>query len=104
VAASGTATSNEEASIADPAAGDYRVVVQGYEVGAGSSFKLHAWVLGTTSVGNMSVTAPAAATTGGTGAIALAFTGLTPGRKYLGSVAYGGATSLPAPTIVRVDP
>jgi subtilisin family serine protease len=104
VAASGTATSNEEASVANPAAGDYRVVVQGYDVGAGSAFKLHAWVLGTTSVGNMSVAAPAEATTGGSGAIALAFAGLTPGRKYLGSVAYGGTTGLPAPTIVRVDP
>jgi subtilisin family serine protease len=104
VAASANATSNEEASIVSPAAGDYRVVVQGYEVGAGSAFKLHAWVLGTTSVGNMSVTAPTEATTGSTGAIAIAFNGLTPGRKYLGSVAYGGTTSLPAPTIVRVDP
>ena len=34
----------------------------------------------------------------------LAFSGLTTGTKYLGSVAYGGASGMPNPTIVRVDP
>ena len=28
---------------------------------------------------------------------------LNPGRKYLGSVAYGGSANLPNPTIVRVS-
>jgi hypothetical protein len=68
-----------------------------------SPFKLHAWVLGTTDEGNMMVTAPAAATTGAVGAISLNFSGLDPGTKYLGSVAYGGIAGLPNPTIVRVD-
>jgi len=52
----------------------------------------------------MTVSAPAAATVGATGGINLTFSGLTPGSKYLGSVVYGGAASLPSPTIVRVDP
>ena len=30
--------------------------------------------------------------------------GLTPGVKYLGSVAYGGVLGMPNPTIVRVNP
>jgi hypothetical protein len=51
----------------------------------------------------MTVTAPASATIGSTGAISLSFSGLTTGVKYLGSVAYGGATGMPNPTIVRVD-
>jgi hypothetical protein len=52
----------------------------------------------------MTVTAPAAANIGGTGAIDLSFSGLTTGTKYLGSVVYGGVAGLPNPTIVRVDP
>ena len=52
----------------------------------------------------MTVSAPAAATTGGTGTISLTFSGLTAGTKYLGSVAYSGAAGMPNPTIVRVDP
>jgi hypothetical protein len=38
------------------------------------------------------------------GTINLTFTGLAPGTKYLGSVAYSGMTGLPNPTIVRIDP
>jgi hypothetical protein len=52
----------------------------------------------------MTVSAPATAVTGATGTINLTFSGLTPGTKYLGSVAYAGATGMPNPTIVRVDP
>ena len=51
----------------------------------------------------MTVTAPAAATLGGTGVIGLSFSSLAAGTKYLGSIAYGGATGMPNPTIVRVD-
>jgi hypothetical protein len=52
----------------------------------------------------MTVSAPAAATLGASGTIDLSFSGLTPGTKYLGSVAYSGAAGMPNPTIVRVDP
>ena len=52
----------------------------------------------------MTVSAPATAITGATGTINLAFSGLTAGTKYLGSVAYGGAAGMPNPTIVRVEP
>jgi hypothetical protein len=38
------------------------------------------------------------------GTITLTFSGLTPGTKYLGSVAYSGTSGMPNPTIVRVDP
>jgi hypothetical protein len=37
-------------------------------------------------------------------AINISTSGLTPGTKYLGSVVYGGAASMPDPTIVRVNP
>ena len=35
--------------------------------------------------------------------VLVTFSGLTPGTKYLGSVAYSGAPGMPDPTIVRVD-
>ena len=51
----------------------------------------------------MVVSAPASATIGRTGTIGLTFNGLAPATKYLGSVAYTGATGMPNPTIVRVN-
>ena len=60
-------------------------------------------MLDSTAAGNMTVTAPAAAVTGGTGAITLSFSGLASATRYLGSVVYGGAAGMPNPTIVRVD-
>jgi hypothetical protein len=71
--------------------------------GPDSNFTLFTWVLGTAAAGNMTVTAPASATLGATGTVNLTFSGLAPGTKYLGSVAYSGIAGLPNPTIVRVD-
>jgi subtilisin family serine protease len=104
VGASGSGTSNEEVNLLNPAAGAYTVYVHGFEVTGTASFTLFKWLLGSTSAGNMTVSAPASATQGATGAINLTFSGLTAGTKYLGSVAYSGAAGLPNPTIVRVDP
>jgi hypothetical protein len=103
VGASGSGTSAEEVNLLNPAAGDYTVVVQGWGVAGTSPFKLHAWLLDGAAAGNMTVSAPATAVTGATGAISLGFSGLAAGTKYLGSVAYSGPSGLPNPTIVRVD-
>jgi len=104
VGSSGSGTSAEEVNLVNPVAGNYTVVVQGWGVVGSSPFKLYTWLLGNTDAGNMTVSAPASATTGATGAINLSFSGLTAGQKYLGSVAYSGSAGLPNPTIVRVDP
>jgi len=106
VGGSGNGGSDEEVNVVNPVAGTYTVYLHGWGLPAGTSpFKLHTWVLGSTAAGNMTVTAPTAAVTGTSGAIGLVFSGLTPGVKYLGSVAYTGSVSgLPNPTIVRVDP
>jgi hypothetical protein len=103
VGSSGSGTSAEEVNLANPAADTYTVVVQGWGVVGSTPFKLHTWVLGSADAGNMTVTAPAAATTGATGTVSLTFSGLSAATKYLGSVAYSGASGLPNPTIVRVD-
>jgi hypothetical protein len=103
VGSSGTGTSNEEVNLLNPAAATYTVVVQGWGVVGSTPFKLYSWVLGSAAAGNMTVSAPAAANLGSSGAINLSFSGLAAGTKYLGSVAYAGIASLPNPTIVRVD-
>ncbi|WP_298828224.1 S8 family peptidase [uncultured Piscinibacter sp.] len=103
VGASGSGTSAEEVNLSNPAAGNYTVVVQGWGVVGSSPFKLHTWLLGVADAGNMTVSAPPAATIGATGTVSLNFTGLAAATKYLGAVAYGGAGGLPSPTIVRVD-
>jgi len=104
VGGSGSGTSAEEVNLVNPIAATYTVFVHGYAVSAPTAnFTLYSWVLDSSAAGNMTVTAPASATQG-PGTIALGFSALTPGTKYLGSVAYSGATGLPNPTIVRVDP
>jgi subtilisin family serine protease len=103
VGSSGSGTSAEEVNLLNPAAGNYTVVVQGWGVAGSSPFKLHTWLLGSADAGNMTVSAPASASTGVTGAINLTFSGLAPATRYLGSVAYGGVAGMPNPTIVRVD-
>jgi hypothetical protein len=105
VGASGGGTADEEVNLLNPAADTYTVWVHGFATdGPDANFTLFAWVLGSTDAGNMTVSAPAAATLGLSGTIDLSFSGLTPGTKYLGSVAYSGAAGMPNPTIVRVDP
>jgi hypothetical protein len=104
IGSSGGGTSDEEVNLSSPAADTYWACVAGYGTANPSDFTLFAWVLGSTDAGNMTVPAPASATAGSTGAINLAFSGLTAGTKYLGSVAYSGVAGLPDPTIVRVDP
>ena len=104
VGISGSGTSNEEVDLVNPTAATYRVFVHGFNVPGGSTpYTFFNWVLGTADAGNMTVTAPSTAAVGATGQISLSFSGLTAGTKYLGSVAYGGASGMPNPTIVRVD-
>ena len=105
VGSSGGGTANEEVNLVNPVADTYRVYVHGFAVPAASAnFTLFSWVLGSADAGNMTVSAPAAATLAGSGTINLSFSGLTPGLKYLGSVFYSGSAGMPNPTIVRVDP
>ncbi|MDP3820714.1 MAG: S8 family peptidase [Burkholderiales bacterium] len=103
VGSSGSGTSAEEVSLLNPAAGAYTAVVQGWGVVGSSPFRLHTWLLGNTAAGNMTVSAPTTAVVSQTGAITLTTNGLAPATKYLGSVAYGGTTGMPSPTIVRID-
>ena len=85
---------------------DVRDWVHGFATAGGTPtpFKLNYWLLGGTSAGNMTVSAPGSATLGATGNIGLTFGGLSAGTKYLGSIVYGPSPAdTIAPTIVRVD-
>jgi hypothetical protein len=104
VGSSGGPTAAEEVNLLNPAAGNYTVTVVGFATqNPTATFTLYNWSVGSTALGNMAVAAPAAATTGMTAPINLSFTGLLPATKYMGSVAYSGATGFPNPTVVRVD-
>lgn len=103
VGSSGSGTSAEEVNLLNPAADTYTVWVHGFAVQTTADFTLFTWVLGSNDAGNMTVSAPASAVISTTGTIDLTFSGLDPATKYLGSVAYSGASDLPNPTIVRVD-
>jgi subtilase family protein/fibronectin type III domain protein/PA domain-containing protein/pre-peptidase/peptidase inhibitor I9 len=104
VGASGGGTAAEEVNLVNPAPGTYTVWVHGFATdGPDANFTLFSWVLGSANAGNMTVSAPPSATLGSTGTINLTFSGLAPGTRYLGSVAYSGAAGMPNPTIIRVD-
>lgn len=106
VGSSGGGTSAEEVNLANPAGGDYYVIVHGWQTdGADANYTLFSWALGATDGGNMTVAAPASATLGTPGTVNVSFSSLSPATKYLGSISYSdGVTSLPvAPTIIRID-
>jgi hypothetical protein len=106
VGASQGPTAIEEVDLTNPAPGsDYVVYVHGFNVPGGTAtFTFFSWLLGSANAGNVTISAPATAVTGGGGAVQLNFNGLAAGTKYLGSVAYSGSVSpFPNPTIVRVD-
>ena len=103
VALSGNEGSGEQISLHNPAAGTYYLFVHGYQMAeADTPVTVYDWKLGTADAGNLTVTAPATAKTGGQGTIKVDVATLEAG-KWLGSVAYGGASDLPNPTIVQVD-
>ncbi len=102
VVAYGSSTSEEEINLAAPAPGTYIVVVHGWQTdGPDSDYTLFNWVFGP-GVGNMTITAPTAATLGATASVKVDWTGLDEGTKYLGAVShnYSGGSRL---TLLRVD-
>jgi len=104
VGASGGGTSAEEVNLSNPAPGTYTVYVHGWQTdGPDANFTLFHWLL-SGDEGNVTVTAPTAATTAATGTVTASWTGLTTGYKYLGSLTYSNGTANVGRTILRVDP
>jgi Fibronectin type-III domain/Subtilase family/PA domain len=104
VGTSGSGTSAEQIQLSNPTTATYRLFVHGWETdGPDAVYKLHAWALGTAAAGNLTATGPSSATTGGTGTVNLAWTGLEAGKKYFGQLRYDQGATTHATTIVRVD-
>lgn len=105
LAGSGSATSAEQVDIAFPAAGNYFVIVHGWQTdGPDANYTLFDWsVPAAPGGGSLVVDAyPSPAVLGTTGAIDLSWSGLTAGSKYMGAVSYTD-TGLFGITLVRVD-
>ncbi len=89
VGSSGGGTSAEEVNLTNPAAGVYTARVVGFATDdTPTDFTLFSWAVTADDLGNLTVAAPASATTATKGDITLNWSGLNAGTKYLGIVTY----------------
>jgi subtilisin family serine protease len=106
VASSGGSTSAELIDLRLPDAGTYRLYVHGWQTdGTSAVYTLFSWLLPGTAAGNLTATpSTASATIGGTGTVAVSWSGLTPGTKYLGRISYRDGTAEIGSTLVTASP
>ena len=99
---SGSPTSTEQVDLVDPVEGDWTVIVHGFETdGPDANYDLFNWVINGDE-GNLTVTAPPAATLGATEQIDLSWTLPSAGR-YLGLVRYDDGVNELGFTVVSVN-
>ena len=105
---SGNDGSNESVQIASPAAGNYKVCVVLYTAGAGTSstFKLSSWIVTSADIGgNFNVLLPGQVYAAGTSTVGMAWSGLTPGKRYMGAVQFLDLSGVAqATTVLSVNP
>lgn len=93
--------SNEAVLVTSPAAGSYKVCVLGYTAANGSStdFSLsHAVVTRSDTGGNLKAMLPSQVYAGGSATVALTWSGLASGQRYLGGVQLKDTNSVVAAT------
>jgi hypothetical protein len=103
---SGNAGSSEEVQLLNPAAGEYKACVVAYQGGAVMSHKLSSWIVNPSSIatGKFTVMLPSQVYVGGTATVGLSWSGLQPGGRYLGAIAFKDLTGLrQATTVVQVQ-
>jgi len=102
---SGNGGSNERVQLLNPAAGNYKVCVIGYDpLGGSAEYKLSSWVLAPNVIsGGFKATLPGVAYMGGTGSVSIGWSGLAAGQRHLGALRYvvGGVTQ--GMTLVEVN-
>ncbi len=99
---SGSGTSAEQVDITSPPPGDYYVFVHGYSTdGPDANYTLFDWSFGA-ALGNMTVTAPTAATVGAA-TVTVDWAGLDAGTKYLGAVSHSDSGGILGLTLIAVD-
>jgi subtilisin family serine protease len=103
VASSGTATSEEEVNIANPAAGEYAVFVIDYASAPGPTpYTLFNFNL-SGDAGNTTLNAPASAEVGVSGSVAVDWFGLAPGTRALGILSHGDGVETFAETELLIN-
>ena len=105
---SGSFTSNEEIDVTTPNPGLYVAAVHGFETdqvvgGPGANYSLFVWSLGVTDdVGNLAVAGPSTVNAGDHAELALTWSQLTPGTRYLGAISHDTPLGVYALTILDV--
>ena len=108
VAQSGGMTSDEEIDLSLPQAGQYLVLVHGYETddvagGLGANYSLFTWSFGVNdAVGNLAVTAPVGVSSGDRLDLDVNWASLDRGMHYLGAISHNTPNGLYGLTIVNV--
>ena len=107
VGASSGATAEEQVDLATPAAGSYDVYVDLFATAPGvtsQAVSAFSWALGTSAAGDLSATpATQPVTIGVPTTVTAAWTGLTAGTRYLGSIELGNGTETIGRTLIRID-
>jgi Subtilase family/Fibronectin type-III domain/PA domain/Peptidase inhibitor I9 len=108
VAQSGGLTSDEEIDVILPQAGEYLVLVHGYETddvagGPGANYSLFTWSFGINdNVGNLGVTAPTSVTAGDRIDLDVSWASLDPGMRYLGAISHSTPGGLYGFTVMNI--
>jgi hypothetical protein len=108
VAQSGGLTSDEEIDVILPQAGEYLILVHGYETddvagGPGANYSLFTWSFGLDDdVGNLAVTAPTGVTDGDHLELDVSWASLDPGMRYLGAVSHSTPNGLYGFTVMNI--
>ena len=105
IASSTNGGTNEQITLTNPPDGTYTMVVHGWAVGTpGTAYDLRSWLVPSTTGGSLQVTSgsPVTAVVGGSTTVGLAWSGLTAGTDYLGTVTHEIGGSTVATTVVSV--
>jgi len=107
VSSSGGGTAAEQIDLEYPEAGSYDLYVNMFaqaNPAAQQAISEFDWQLGSTASGNLTATPASKATTiGQSFTLTAAWSGLTKGTRYLGTLSYGDGTSTLGRTVVRIN-
>jgi len=101
--ASASAAGDEQLTYPDLPAGDYTLVVNGYDTGAGGAFAFTRYLVPPGGSGNLTVSDGVAVSLADPVTLTAAWQGLDAARRYLGVISYGdGRTTAAETTIVSI--
>ena len=96
---SASAAGDEQLTYTDLPAGNYTLLVNGYDTGGGGAFTFTSYVVPTGDAGNLTVTDGKAVTLASPVQLVASWKGLNPSLRYLGVISYASATET---TIVSI--